>query len=56
MARLVPYQEVIGERGTGGGLAALRLRDGRRPEAVPASELLHRIAVRVAASGTGLWG
>ncbi|ANP56214.1 threonine--tRNA ligase [Streptomyces griseochromogenes] len=54
-ARLVPYQAVIGEREAGAGLAALRLRDGRRPGALPVPELLHRIAERVAARGAVLW-
>ncbi|MEU2288691.1 threonine--tRNA ligase [Streptomyces sp. NPDC013178] len=54
-ARLVPYQAVIGEREADGGLAAVRLRDGRRPGAVPVAELLDRIAARVAERGTELW-
>jgi threonyl-tRNA synthetase len=54
-ARLVPYQAVIGEREAGGGLAAVRLRDGRRPGAVPVEDLLRRVAERVAARGTALW-
>ncbi|MFF4588279.1 threonine--tRNA ligase [Streptomyces sp. NPDC001388] len=54
-ARLVPYQAVIGAREAADGLAALRLRDGRRPGALPAGELLRRIGERVAARGTGLW-
>ncbi|MEU8971470.1 threonine--tRNA ligase [Streptomyces monashensis] len=54
-ARLVPYQVVIGAREAAEGLAAVRLRDGRRPGQVPVSELLHRIAGRVVARGTALW-
>ncbi|MFI8188589.1 threonine--tRNA ligase [Streptomyces sp. NPDC085946] len=54
-ARLVPYQAVLGRREAGGGLVAVRLRDGRRPGAVPVAELLRRIGERVAARGTGLW-
>lgn len=54
-ARLVPYQAVIGEREADGGLVAVRLRDGRRPEPVPAAELLHRVADRVEARGAELW-
>ncbi|MER5541702.1 threonine--tRNA ligase [Streptomyces sp. NPDC002589] len=54
-ARLVPYQAVIGDREAGAGLAAVRLRDGRRPGALPVPELLSRIAARVAARGTVLW-
>jgi threonyl-tRNA synthetase len=51
----VPYQAVIGEREADGGLAAVRLRDGRRPGALPVEEVLSRIAARVAARGTALW-
>ncbi|MGW3954095.1 threonine--tRNA ligase [Streptomyces sp. NPDC004752] len=54
-ARLVPYQAVIGEQEANGGLAAVRLRDGRRPGALPVDELLRRIADRVEARGTVLW-
>ncbi|MFF4752490.1 threonine--tRNA ligase [Streptomyces sp. NPDC002514] len=54
-ARLVPYQAVIGAREAGGGLAALRLRDGRRPGPLPVDDLLHRVAARVGARGTVLW-
>ncbi|MFB8176644.1 threonine--tRNA ligase [Streptomyces sp. NPDC055966] len=54
-ARLVPYQAVIGAREAAEGLAAVRLRDGRRPGQVPVPELLRRIADRVAARGTALW-
>jgi threonyl-tRNA synthetase len=54
-ARLVPYQAVIGEREADGGLVAVRLRDGRRPEPVPAAELLRRVADRVEARGAELW-
>jgi threonyl-tRNA synthetase len=54
-ARLVPYQAVLGEREAGGGLLAVRLRDGRRPGTLPAAELLRRIAERAARRGTALW-
>ncbi|MGW2948867.1 threonine--tRNA ligase [Streptomyces eurythermus] len=54
-ARLVPYQAVIGPREAGAGLAAVRLRDGRRPGALPAAELLRRITARAAAHSTVLW-
>ncbi|MFJ4523671.1 threonine--tRNA ligase [Streptomyces sp. NPDC088810] len=54
-ARLVPYQAVIGAREAGAGLAAVRLRDGRRPGALPVPDLLRRITERVAARGTALW-
>ncbi|MFJ9904484.1 threonine--tRNA ligase [Streptomyces sp. NPDC101152] len=54
-ARLVPYQAVIGEREAAGDLAAARLRDGSRPGALPAGELLRRIGERVDARGAELW-
>lgn len=54
-ARLVPYQAVIGEREAEGDLAAVRLRDGRRPGAVPVERLLERIGVCTAARGAELW-
>ncbi|MGW1912215.1 threonine--tRNA ligase [Streptomyces sp. NPDC002076] len=54
-ARLVPYQAVVGAREAAAGLAAVRLRDGRRPGELPVAELLSRIAARVAARGTVLW-
>ncbi|MEU0118793.1 threonine--tRNA ligase [Streptomyces bobili] len=54
-ARLVPYQAVIGNREADAGLVAVRLRDGRRPGAVPVAELLERVAVRAADRGAELW-
>ncbi|MFE8944251.1 threonine--tRNA ligase [Streptomyces sp. NPDC007856] len=54
-ARLVPYQAVVGAREAAAGLAAVRLRDGRRPGELPVPKLLSRIAARVAARGTVLW-
>lgn len=54
-ARLVPYQAVIGEREAAAGCAAVRLRDGRRPGAVPIGELLGRIGDRAADRGAELW-
>ena len=54
-ARLVPYQAVIGEREASGGLAAVRLRDGRQVGPLGAAELVRRIAERSAARGTALW-
>ncbi|MFI7401562.1 threonine--tRNA ligase [Streptomyces sp. NPDC049541] len=54
-ARLAPYQAVIGEREAEGDLAALRLRDGRRPGAVPAERLLERIGECVRTRGAELW-
>lgn len=37
------------------GLVALRLRDGRRPPAAPAEEVLGRIGEPTGAHGTELW-
>lgn len=54
-ARLVPYQAVIGAREADAGLVAVRLRDGRRVDPLPAAELLGRIADRAEARGAGLW-
>ncbi|MEV5440148.1 threonine--tRNA ligase [Streptomyces sp. NPDC052682] len=54
-ARLVPYQAVLGEREAEGGLVAVRLRDGRRPGAMPVAELLRRAGQQVAARGSRLW-
>ncbi|MEU0412216.1 threonine--tRNA ligase [Streptomyces griseorubiginosus] len=54
-ARLVPYHAVIGEREAEAGCAAVRLRDGRRPGAVPVDELLRRIGDRAADRGAELW-
>ncbi|NEB00300.1 threonine--tRNA ligase [Streptomyces sp. SID13726] len=54
-ARLVPYQAVIGEREADAGCAAVRLRDGRRPGAVPVGHLLERIRARAADRGAELW-
>ena len=54
-ARRVPYQAVLGEREAEGGLVAVRLRDGRRPGALPAEELLRRIGERADRRGPGLW-
>ncbi|KIF74313.1 threonyl-tRNA synthetase [Streptomyces sp. 150FB] len=54
-ARLVPYQAVIGAREAAGDLAALRLRDGRRLDALPADEILARVGALVGAHSTDLW-
>lgn len=54
-ARLVPYQAVIGAREAAGDLAALRLRDGRRLEALPADEILARVGALVGAHSPDLW-
>lgn len=54
-ARLVPYQAVIGEREAEAGCAAVRLRDGRRPGAVPVDDLLERVGARAGDRGAELW-
>ncbi|MFB8166728.1 threonine--tRNA ligase [Kitasatospora purpeofusca] len=54
-ARLVPYQAVIGPREAADGRLALRLRDGRRPEPLPAGEALARIRALVGACARELW-
>ncbi|MGW7204217.1 threonine--tRNA ligase [Streptomyces sp. NPDC054837] len=54
-ARLAPYVAVIGAREADGDLAAVRLRDGRRPGAVPVEELLRRVGAVVEARGSELW-
>jgi threonyl-tRNA synthetase len=54
-ARLVPYQAVIGAREAAAGHAALRLRDGRRLEPRPATEVLARIVARTGARSPALW-
>ncbi|MBM9618214.1 threonine--tRNA ligase [Streptomyces zhihengii] len=47
-ARLVPYRMVAGAREAAGGLAAVRLRDGRSTAPAPVAEVLERIAAAVA--------
>ncbi|MGW8573787.1 threonine--tRNA ligase [Streptomyces niveus] len=54
-ARRVPYQAVIGAREAAGDAVALRLRDGRRVDALPAGELLDRVGALVGAFSTDLW-
>ncbi|GGO30027.1 hypothetical protein GCM10010116_60170 [Microbispora rosea subsp. aerata] len=54
-ARLVPYQAVIGAKEAGSDLVALRLRDGRALEAMPAAEALARIGAVAAARSAELW-
>jgi threonyl-tRNA synthetase len=54
-ARLVPYQAVIGAREAAAGLVALRLRDGRRLEPLPAAQVLAAIAGDAAAHRPDLW-
>ncbi|OON71353.1 threonine--tRNA ligase [Streptomyces tsukubensis] len=53
--RLVPYAGVIGARESAAGLVALRLRDGRRLDALPADEALARMNARVTARCVPLW-
>lgn len=54
-ARLVPYQAVIGAKEAADDQVALRLRDGRRLDVLPASEVLTRIGALVGAHSTDLW-
>ena len=54
-ARLAPYQAVIGGREAAAGAVAIRLRDGRKLEAMSVAEAGKRIAERVAARGKVLW-
>ena len=54
-ARLVPYQAVIGPREAAAGLVSLRLRDGRRPDPLPAADALARISALAAAHSPELW-
>ena len=54
-ARLVPYQAVIGAKEAAGGGVALRLRDGRRLDVLPAADVLARVGALVNAHSTELW-
>ncbi|WP_374230894.1 threonine--tRNA ligase [Streptomyces sp. UNOC14_S4] len=54
-ARLAPYQAVVGAKEAADGAVALRLRDGRRPGALPAGEVLAGVAALVDAHSTELW-
>ena len=54
-ARLVPYQSVIGPKEAANDGVALRLRDGRRLEPLPADEAVRRVAERVSARDGLLW-
>ncbi|WP_405807255.1 threonine--tRNA ligase [Streptomyces sp. NBC_01187] len=54
-ARLVPYQAVIGPKEAAEDRVALRLRDGRRLDPLPADEALTRISALVAAHSPQLW-
>ncbi|MFD2417306.1 threonine--tRNA ligase [Amycolatopsis pigmentata] len=46
-ARLVPYQAVIGAKEAADGRIALRLRDGRRLDAMPAADMVDRVTAVV---------
>ncbi|GAA1898048.1 threonine--tRNA ligase [Streptantibioticus ferralitis] len=54
-ARLVPYQAVVGAKEAADDLVALRLRDGRRIDALPVSEAVARIAALVGRNCVDLW-
>lgn len=54
-ARLVPYQVVLGPQEAADGRVALRLRDGRRLEAMPGEECLRRMARVVESHSPELW-
>ncbi|MGW1882748.1 threonine--tRNA ligase [Streptomyces sp. NPDC001970] len=54
-ARLVPYQAVIGAKEAAHDHVAVRLRDGRRLDALPSDEVLARIGALVSAHTTELW-
>lgn len=54
-ARLVPYQAVIGAKEAADGDVALRLRDGRRLDALPAADVLARVGALVDAHSAELW-
>ncbi|MEU1015123.1 threonine--tRNA ligase [Streptomyces sp. NPDC005898] len=54
-ARLVPYQAVIGPKEAAAGRVALRLRDGRRLDALPADEVVARVEALVSARRAELW-
>jgi threonyl-tRNA synthetase len=55
-ARLAPYQAVIGAREAADDQVALRLRDGRRLDPRPVSDVLADISALVHAHSTELWG
>jgi len=54
-ARRVPYQAVIGPKEDANGQVALRLRDGRRLDPLPAGEVVARVAVAAASRSHALW-
>ncbi|MEV5968981.1 threonine--tRNA ligase [Streptomyces sp. NPDC051921] len=54
-ARLVPYQAVIGAGEAAADRVSVRLRDGRRPDPLPAAELVDRMSDSVRSRATDLW-
>jgi threonyl-tRNA synthetase len=54
-ARLVPYQAIIGSKEVADDRVALRVRDGRRIDALPVTEALARIRALTAAHSLDLW-
>ncbi|WP_404870134.1 threonine--tRNA ligase [Kitasatospora griseola] len=54
-ARPAPYQVVLGPREAADGSLAVRLRDGRRLDPLPAADVLERIAAKVGAHAVDLW-
>ncbi|MGO1052379.1 threonine--tRNA ligase [Crossiella sp. CA198] len=54
-ARLVPYQAILGAREVAEHRVALRLRDGRRLDAMPVEECLRRVGAVVEAHSPRLW-
>ena len=54
-ARLAPCQAVIGAKEAADGLLSVRLRSGRRLDALPAEEVLSRIGALVEARSAALW-
>lgn len=54
-ARLAPYQAVIGAKEAADDQVALRLRDGRRLDALPAAEVLNRIGALINTYSPDLW-
>jgi threonyl-tRNA synthetase len=54
-ARQVPYQAVIGPKEDANGQVALRLRDGRRLDPLPAGDVIARVAAAAASRIQALW-
>jgi threonyl-tRNA synthetase len=54
--RLVPYQAVIGAREAELGQVAVRLRNGRQLQPMPAAEAVARVGEIIVARSTELWG